>query len=293
MRGRGLAVRSGDTVPYVICRVEGGSTGLLTDRAHHPDEVRREHLLVDTEWYLAQQVHPCVARLCEHLPGTDAGRLASALGLDATRYYHHQPHRRERPEPTGQHRTSVPSFLLTDEERFRQCAVLTVVCSGCGHSLAADSLGGAPIVCPGCTRPIPPTSLHYQLRTAVTKLLAAYYADWVECDEATCRARTRQLRLYEERCPIEGCRGTVHHLVSGHEVYQQLLYYRSLLDSESKRTAIVAPVEGEKRSMPSELDSLRHWLNEVIDKCAYPIVNLAEIFSFVNKGTGLSAGSLL
>lgn len=311
MRERGLAVRSGDTIPYVICHPDGNNgatsqpatttgSGLLAERAHHPDDVRREHRLVDTEWYLAQQVHPCVARLCEHLPGTDAGRLASALGLDATKYYNHPPRLPQVGREHGgfgdtEHRrqTNVPSFMLADEERYRQCAPLTVTCPGCGHALAVSSLSEAPIICPGCTRPLPPTSLHYQVRATINKLLAAYYAGWVECDETTCRARTRQLRLYEERCPIEGCRGTVRHLISGQQVYQQLLYYRSLLDSTAGGRKVTTSGETGKRSIPPELDALRHWLNGMIEKCAYPIVSLAEIFSFVSRSTGVPAGSLL
>lgn len=313
MRERGLAVRSGDTIPYVICRPADGNngttqsmasgSGLLAERAHHPDDVRREHLLVDTEWYLAQQVHPCVARLCEHLSGTDAGRLASALGLDATKYYSHPPPALSQVREHGGHGggeprrpANVPTFMLTDEERYRQCTPLTVTCPGCGHSLAVSGLGAAPIVCPGCTQSLPPTSLHFQVRGTVNKLLAAYYAGWVECDETGCRARTRQLRLYEERCPIEGCRGTVRHLISGRDVYEQLRYYRSLLDpaaGRDRKTMGSSSGESGKRHLPPELDTLRHWLTGMIDKCAYPIVNLAEIFSFVSRNTGIPAASLL
>ena len=40
MKGRGLSFRNGDTVPYVICVVEGAN--VLSDRAFHFDEAKRK-----------------------------------------------------------------------------------------------------------------------------------------------------------------------------------------------------------------------------------------------------------
>lgn len=34
----------------------------------------------DTHYYLAQQIHPVVSRLCDPIEGTDAARLAECLG---------------------------------------------------------------------------------------------------------------------------------------------------------------------------------------------------------------------
>jgi DNA polymerase elongation subunit (family B) len=38
--------------------------------------------LLDIEWYLNQQIHPPVARLCSPIAGTDASHLAECLGND-------------------------------------------------------------------------------------------------------------------------------------------------------------------------------------------------------------------
>lgn len=37
-------------------------------------------VLSDTKYYLSQQVHPVVSRLCDPIEGTDAAHLAECLG---------------------------------------------------------------------------------------------------------------------------------------------------------------------------------------------------------------------
>lgn len=39
--------------------------------------------LSDTKYYLSQQVHPVVSRLCDPIEGTDAAHLAECLGMYA------------------------------------------------------------------------------------------------------------------------------------------------------------------------------------------------------------------
>lgn len=54
-----------------------------TQRAYSPEELKmpnNSHLKPDVQYYLAQQVHPVVSRLCELLEGIDAVRIAEFLG---------------------------------------------------------------------------------------------------------------------------------------------------------------------------------------------------------------------
>ena len=61
--------------------LQDGTTLGHSQRAYHPDEVlKSETLSVDTQYYLANQVHPVVARLCDPIDGTDAARIAECLG---------------------------------------------------------------------------------------------------------------------------------------------------------------------------------------------------------------------
>lgn len=54
-----------------------------TQRAYSLEEFKlpnNSHLKPDVPYYLAQQVHPVVSRLCELLEGIDAVRIAEFLG---------------------------------------------------------------------------------------------------------------------------------------------------------------------------------------------------------------------
>ena len=83
--GGGKKLRAGDTVEYVIC--EDGSGLSATQRAYHVEEVKTNtSLKIDTLYYLSQQLHPVVSRLCDPIEGMDSARVASCLGLDPSQY---------------------------------------------------------------------------------------------------------------------------------------------------------------------------------------------------------------
>ena len=86
----GKKLKAGDTVQYVIC--EDGSGLAATQRAYHVDEVKNsESLKIDTTYYLAQQLHPVVARLTEPIEGMEGARVAACLGLDPDQYKSRAP----------------------------------------------------------------------------------------------------------------------------------------------------------------------------------------------------------
>ena len=62
---------------------QDGTNSAATQRAYHPDEVlKNSNLKVDVKYYLAHQVHPVAARLCEPIEGTDTARIAECLGRE-------------------------------------------------------------------------------------------------------------------------------------------------------------------------------------------------------------------
>jgi len=107
-QGKQDGVNAGETVPYIICcevkpedekdmtndaianghaSSKSGGKG-LAERAFHPEELQdpRSNLRVDLHYYLTQQLHPVISRLCAPIEGTDAARLADCLGLDASKF---------------------------------------------------------------------------------------------------------------------------------------------------------------------------------------------------------------
>uniref|UniRef100_A0A0B7B4I6 DNA polymerase n=1 Tax=Arion vulgaris TaxID=1028688 RepID=A0A0B7B4I6_9EUPU len=130
----GKKMRAGDTVPYIIC--EDGSTMSATQRAYHPDElIKQDSLKVDTKYYLAHQIHPVVARLCDPIQGTDSAHLAECLGLDPSGYRHTTHH-----EETAEE--DLVTLQLTMEEKFRHCDRFTFSCPSpnCGRQIVLDSV---------------------------------------------------------------------------------------------------------------------------------------------------------
>ena len=61
----------------------------MAERAYHPDIVSKAGgaLPIDYEYYLASQVLPPVARLCDPIEETSPARLAECLGLDPKKYH--------------------------------------------------------------------------------------------------------------------------------------------------------------------------------------------------------------
>lgn len=77
--------KKGDMVNYVIC--EDGTENNPMQRGYHLDELKSEnHLKIDKEYYLSNQIHPVVSRLLKPIEGTDAARIAQCLGLDPSKY---------------------------------------------------------------------------------------------------------------------------------------------------------------------------------------------------------------
>ncbi|XP_075450380.1 DNA polymerase alpha catalytic subunit isoform X1 [Ascaphus truei] len=75
----GRKVKAGDTISYVIC--QDGSNLSASQRAYAPEQLQKqENLSIDTQYYLSQQVHPVVARICEPIDGIDSALIAAWLG---------------------------------------------------------------------------------------------------------------------------------------------------------------------------------------------------------------------
>ena len=82
MKARGQSVRSGDVLSYVFCASADGTASKTgkAENAYSVEEIRKENLSVDYEFYITAQVLPPIERLCDSIEGTDRARLAECLG---------------------------------------------------------------------------------------------------------------------------------------------------------------------------------------------------------------------
>lgn len=231
----GKKLRAGDTVQYVIC--EDGSGLAATQRAYHVEEVKTsETLKIDTQYYLAQQLHPVVSRLCDPIEGMDSARIAQCLGLDPSQY----KQRVERSEEQGE-------GVVREEDRFRGCERLVVECT-CGDMLTVDSpvrgsgkdawpallccprtkeCGGSPFLMEG--------KLSNAVDMLVRKVINKYYAGWLVCEDPGCVGRTRVMPLQFQRAyPVCGTctKATMYREYSDSQLYTQLQFITYLLDGK-------------------------------------------------------------
>ncbi|KAL6577045.1 hypothetical protein OROMI_011321 [Orobanche minor] len=89
-KGYVIGCSAGDRVPYIICSegIDSGSSSGIAQRARYPDELTKGNVtwMIDIDYYLAQQIHPVVSRLCASIEGTSPARLADCLGLDSFKF---------------------------------------------------------------------------------------------------------------------------------------------------------------------------------------------------------------
>ncbi|RXN25789.1 DNA polymerase alpha catalytic subunit [Labeo rohita] len=245
----GKKVKAGDTVSYVIC--QDGSNLAASQRAYALEQLQKQPgLNLDTQYYLSQQVHPVVGRICEPIEGIDAVLIATWLGLDPSHFRAQQQHQRE---------DEADNFLgapaqLTDEERYRDCERFTFTCPDCGTENIYDNVFEG--------------------------------AGWLLCEDQACRNRTRRLPIAFSRsgpiCPA--ClRSTLRPEYSEKALYNQLSFYRYIFDWEYAVNKVLT-VEDRTflRNICKEDKEVYKTLKDVVDKVlstsGYSEVNLAKLF---------------
>uniref|UniRef100_A0A8C9TW54 DNA polymerase n=1 Tax=Scleropages formosus TaxID=113540 RepID=A0A8C9TW54_SCLFO len=293
----GRKVKAGDTVSYVIC--QDGSNLSPSQRAYAPEQLQKqEGLSLDTQYYLSQQVHPVVCRICEPIEGIDAVLIATWLGLDPSQFRAHQQHRREE---EGDGLPGGPA-QLTDEERFRDCERFHFACPQCGTQNIYDSvfegagLSLEPSLSTCCHVPCSGHPVQHSVHIAnklvldIRRFIRRYYSAWLLCEDPACQNRTRRLPLAFSRsgpiCPA--CtKTTLRPEYSEKALYNQLCFYRFVFDWEYAVNKVLPPEERgyfktKWKNRWAEEKEVYGKLKEVADRAlassSYSEVNLGKLF---------------
>ncbi|XP_062235856.1 DNA polymerase alpha catalytic subunit isoform X1 [Platichthys flesus] len=292
MNSQGGRVKAGDTVSYIICK--DGSTLAASQRAYALEQLQKqEGLSLDTQYYLAQQVHPVVSRICDPIEGIDSVLIATWLGLDPSQFRAQQQHQREE-EADGM--LGAPA-QLTDEERYKDCERFTFTCPQCGTDNIYDNVfeGAGSNLEPGLMRcchnpcgscPIDFTvNISNKLLLDIRRYIKKYYSGWLVCEDLTCQNRTRRLPIAFSRhgpiCPA--CtRATLRPEYSEKALYNQLCFYRFIFDWDY---AVTKVLQGDEKTLVSRWNrekEVYRRLKEVSDKAlatsGYSEINLAKLF---------------
>lgn len=294
LKAMGKNVSVGDRIEYIICREDatGGSkdgtsaptsSAYYAERSFHPEEIMKAAgaLTIDVDWYLSQQVHPPIARLCEHLAGTNSGMLAECLGLDAAKYRLTASKGDEEDELAG------TSLSLQDRmNRFKEGA--SVMCEwSCPHCNSSVSFAGVAdylaqrvlradvtstnmFGCNACRRSMAddPNLLVVQFRNMVRRCIAKYYEAWVHCEEPACQFRTRirdgriarglsrpvqgKNGVAVGTCPRPDCHAPLFESFSGRQLFNQLKYYSFLVDVGAAEDIVLEQVRASRKDAKIE-----------------------------------------
>nr|CBN81881.1 DNA polymerase alpha catalytic subunit [Dicentrarchus labrax] len=308
----GHRVKAGDTISYIICK--DGSTLAASQRAYALEQLQKqEGLSLDIQYYLAQQVHPVVSRICDPIEGIDSVLIATWLGLDPSQFRAQQQYQREE-EADGMLGAPVQ---LTDEERYKDCERFTFTCPQCGTDNiydcvfegAGSKLEPSLMRCchtPCGSRPIDYTvNISNKLLLDIRRHIKKYYSGWLVCEDQACQNRTRRLPIAFSRhgpiCPA--CtRATLRPEYSEKALYNQLCFYRFIFDWDYAAAKVP---QGDERNVTSDFGNrtlqtliigmeggrLKMWnkekevyrrLKEVPDKAlatsGYSEINLAKLF---------------
>ncbi|OMH81149.1 DNA polymerase alpha catalytic subunit [Zancudomyces culisetae] len=322
MKKAGYSFSSGDTVPYIICTtsaVVNGTTGssssssstsntssALAARAYHPEEINNSGgtILVDFEWYLSQQIYPPISRLCEPINEIDHARIASSLGLEASKYISYLS------KPSNQTTNELKTFdsQISDAERFKDSDPLELTCQGCGNKYQIFGIAqvrenrivnGLQCECGALPNF---STLVNQIILQIRQHIFMYNQGELVCNDIGCDFRTQQSLIHSSsalnhstgtiRCLRHdiGCSGTLKRAYTERSLYNQLLYYSTLFDLKRTRARIAdtfkdlasgdidRTVGNNYTTRKSEFDTCFNTVKSYLDVSAFRFVDLGSLF---------------
>lgn len=285
----GRKVKAGDTISYVIC--QDGSNLAASQRAYAPEQLQKQPgLSLDNQYYLSQQVHPVVGRICEPIEGIDGVLIATWLGLDPGQFRAQQRQQREE-ESDGL--LGVPA-QLTDEERYRDCERFSFFCPDCGTENIYDSVfeGTGSVLEPSIKRccHIPcggsPMDHHVKISNKllldIRRHIRKYYSGWLVCEDQACQNRTRRLPVAFSRsgpiCPL-CCKSTLKPEYSEKALYNQLSFYRYIFDWDYAANKSEEKLRLKSWNQEREVyKKIKGVVDRTLASSSYSEVNLAKLF---------------
>ncbi|XP_063811770.1 DNA polymerase alpha catalytic subunit isoform X2 [Pseudophryne corroboree] len=290
----GRKMKAGDTISYVIC--QDGSNLSANQRAYAPEQLQKQdNLSIDTQYYLSQQVHPVVSRICEPIDGIDSMLIAAWLGLDPSQFRVQQHYQKDEENDAL---LGGPA-QLTDEEKYRDCERFKFCCPKCGMENIYDSVfdGSALQIEPSLLRCSKPecdatpldhvSQMNNKLVLDIRRHIKKYYSGWLVCEEQTCQNKTRRLPLnFSRNGPIcQTCmKATLRPEYPEKALYTQLCFYRFIFDWEYALEKVVSELEKNylKKKHYQEAEStykkLKHTVDQALSRSGYSEVNLSKLF---------------
>lgn len=282
IKEHGKRIKPNDYIKYVICVTADKkvATGNIATRAYHPDEVLASHgkLVIDTKYYLENQILPPIMRMIEPIESIEASRVAMSLGLDGRRY-----ERRDDSPEDGNYLALGPQSAA---EKFRDVDVITIKCNKCNTVNELTGMIFAPsgkaikttgLQCVKCLSAFP----KHQLLNCVSLKLRAwktmYYTTALQQDADDGRRR-REVR----DVGLGGQNALVTRKYDEAWLYKQLRYAQYLMDVETRWLEIKKEEVKDLPGSTGEKDVyelLLNKVNQVFDANAYRFVDFGHFLA--------------
>uniref|UniRef100_A0A1I7XQI5 DNA-directed DNA polymerase n=1 Tax=Heterorhabditis bacteriophora TaxID=37862 RepID=A0A1I7XQI5_HETBA len=212
-------------------------------RAYHRTELEtNSNLKIDVHYYLAQQVHPVVSRLCAPIDETDAVRIAEALvcteGIDSSSY------RRSAAAHAVECDAMDNELAWQEPVTYDHCESLVFPCpTNCGHILhirtAIEKRDSSVILslesCDKCGCNISNYSSYVCNRfdNSLNDFIAQYMSSAFKCDDTVCEFRTHVYMLKWNREGLECPRcngGILRKEYTAKDLFDQQMFLKQIVD---------------------------------------------------------------
>ncbi|XP_014213476.1 DNA polymerase alpha catalytic subunit [Copidosoma floridanum] len=274
--------KAGDTVPYIIC--EDGTDKTALERAYHVEEFKKsDSLKVDINYYLLNQIHPVVLRICDPIEGIDDVLIAQNLGIGDK----YKPKRTVVSQEEGE----VP--LCIKDNRYENCQPLKFLCrnENCKTeieiSTPVSELNG--VIRPSlamCTNPecdLPPWKYAYALQNKlqidIRKFVTDYYYGEVECENPICSKVMRRIIL-DTNYTFPKCYncadGNVHRIYKETDLFNQLSFYLYIFTLNQTHLKNLKPAPS--RDLLATYDTIKEFVEKQMQCNAYSVVDLTKLF---------------
>jgi len=288
LNAKGQNLHQGDVIKYVICK--DGTNNSAVQRAYNLSELEgNENLTIDTHYYLSQQVHPVVMRLCDPFSELDSCRIAESLGLDPVGYRNKATH------SVDYHVFDSISDAFVD---YDLCEGFQFECPECKKPVIIRStlLGQALNVyfslesCPYCHCDL---IHHYDvLRSSLIVQLNGYLkkystAEFV-CEDQTCAYQEADLNLTSNRGPIcPQCKSSfMRKQYSIAELFHQQKFFKMIFDRKdylkkhcTREQVKLLEAKGTYASVVKMYDDFENLVLEQLSQNRFNKVDLHRILS--------------
>ncbi|KAF1796423.1 DNA polymerase family B-domain-containing protein [Mucor lusitanicus] len=198
MRRSGIAVKSGDTIPYIYCTTTN-MDGEVVREPRMPDDVTSGKAVIDKDWYLLKQVLPSVDRICIPLEGTDRTKLTALIEEEEEEEEEDGNLFKDQEEESSSNMMLADIFKIKGQHRSKP---LLFNCSACDRPVPSSKW-----TCT-CGASLSEASLYCQTSVAVRRFIQTYYASPLICTEPACGFETRdQFPVDDVNCLQMNCPG--------------------------------------------------------------------------------------